>query len=59
MRKDLSQIIGEATERLPKQEQVIDDYWSIMIDDGIGGVVTVTFMTVSYTHLTLPTTSRV
>lgn len=37
MRKDLSQIIGEATERLPKQEQVIDDYWSIMIDDGIGG----------------------
>lgn len=33
MRKDLSQIIGEATERLPKQEQVIDDYWSIMIDE--------------------------
>ena len=48
MRKDLSQIIGEATERLPKQEQVIDDYWSIMIDDGIGGVVTVTFMKYYY-----------
>ena len=47
MRKDLSQIIGEATERLPKQEQVIDDYWSIMID-GIGGVVTVTFMKYYY-----------
>ena len=48
MRKDLSQIIGEATERLPKQEQVIDDYWSIMIDDRIGGVVTVTFMKYYY-----------
>ena len=48
MRIDLYQIIGEATESLPKQEQVIDDYWSIMIDDGIGGVVTVTFMKYYY-----------
>lgn len=44
MRKSLSQIIGEATERLPKQNQVNGDYWSTMISDGIGGIVTVTFV---------------
>ena len=31
MRKYLSQIIGEATERLPKQNQVIGNYWSTTI----------------------------
>ena len=44
MRKYLSQIIGEATERLPKQNQVIGNYWSITINDNIGGKVTVTFV---------------
>lgn len=44
MRKSLSQIIGEATERLPEQNQVAGDYWSIKVGDGIGGIVTVTFV---------------
>nr|DAR30521.1 MAG TPA: hypothetical protein [Bacteriophage sp.] len=44
MRKYLSQIIGEATERLPKQNQVIGNYWSTTINDNIGGKVTVTFV---------------
>ena len=44
MRKYLSQIIGEATERLPKQNKVIGNYWSTTINDNIGGKVTVTFV---------------
>lgn len=43
MRKSLSQIIGEATERLPEQNQVNGDYWSTKVGDGVGGVVNVTF----------------
>ena len=44
MRKSLNQIINEANVRLPKQSQVIEDYYSIKISDGIGGVVTVTYV---------------
>ncbi|MDB0699293.1 hypothetical protein PO183_18690 [Bacteroides ovatus] len=44
MRKSLNQIINEANVRLPKQSQVIEDYCSIKISDGIGGVVTVTYV---------------
>lgn len=44
MRKNLAQIIGEATEKLPIQDQVIGNYWSTTINDGIGGKVTVTFV---------------
>ena len=43
MRKSLSQIIGEATERLPEQNQVNENYWSTKVGDGVGGVVNVTF----------------
>lgn len=44
MRKSLSQIIGEATEMLPSQNQVTGNIWSTNITDGIGGMVTVTFV---------------
>lgn len=44
MRKSLNQIIREATERLPDQIQVSDNFWSTTVADGIGGIVTVTFV---------------
>lgn len=44
MRKDLNLIINEANAKLPQPSKVIGKYYSIKINDGIGGVVTVTYV---------------